>query len=334
MFRITSIKNLFKIKDLLTLKNVIGIVVLNWNGLADTLECLASLQKSSYGFYRAYVVDNASATNEAEIIAVKFPEICLLKQNENLGFCAGNNIGIRKALAEGAEYIMLLNNDTMVAEDSIEKLLNDFKSSGAGAISPVILEHPDTEKVWFAKAEWNSKRAQFSLNPEGASYETLKERSVWESEFACGCCLLTSAQVLENVGLLDERYFAYYDEAEWCKRLERHGYKSYVTPATVIYHKVSRTTPGIVATYLLTRNRLLWMKENLSFKMRCKSFPYLTKELAWHILNTWGWVRGQYSKKHSRALIRGWKDHMLKKYGRWNKKVEKLLFSTSASKEN
>jgi len=306
---------------------VVAIVLLNWNGVKDTTDCIASLLKSTYPKLAIYVVDNASGNNEAKILAQEFPAINVLAQSENLGFCAGNNVGIRKAIADGAEYIVVLNNDTLVPPDAIETLLVEFnKISLAGAISPVILEHPATEKVWFSNAVWQHEKAQFRLSTIDEKYEDLKTKEPYISEFACGCCLFTSAEIINKVGLLDERYFAYYDEAEWCKRLEKHGYKSFVTPQTFIYHKVSQSVAGLVSTYLLTRNRLLWMKENLSSSERLKSFVYLNKEFLWHLLNKWGFVKGEYTKDHSRAFLRGVLDYRLKRFGRWGKGTEKIIF--------
>lgn len=305
----------------------VGVILLNWNSLIDTCECIASILGANDPGIFIYVVDNASRNNEADIIAQKFSAITVLKQTENLGFCKGNNVGIQRALDDGMQYILVLNNDTLVPAGAIETMVKEFKNiKGTGALSPVILEYPATDRVWFAKAKWDTSRAQFNMNPDKNNYEELKGKQPWKSEFACGCCMLSSAEVIQKVGLLDERYFAYYDEADWCKRLERNGYSSDVTAATFIYHKVSRTTPSLVSTYLMARNRKLWMKENLSFPERMKSFTYLVKELLWHFCNVNGWVKGDYTKAHSKALLRGWVDYRSGRFGKWNKKTEEVIF--------
>lgn len=310
--------------------NRIAVILLNWNALQDTVECVESLLKSSYSNLIIYTVDNASHNNEANILEEKFPMVKVLPQKKNLGFCGGNNVGIKKAIEDGAEYILILNNDTLVPEDAVGKIIKEFlKMPDAGAVSPVILEYPAIDKIWFSKAAWDLSRAQFSLNPDNNTYEEIQGKNNWESEFACGCCLFTSAKILMEVGMLDERYFAYYDEADWCKRLENHGYKSYVTPKTIIYHKVSKSTPGLVSVYLMTRNRLLWMKENLSFSQRMKSFSYLSKEFVWHQCNSWGLVKGEYTKQHSRAFLRGRRDYKFGRFGRWGKKAEEIFYEKS-----
>lgn len=305
----------------------IAVVLLNWNSISDTSECIESIISTHGDHVSVYVVDNASRGNEGLQLAQRFPSVNVLIQTENHGFCKGNNIGIAKAIDDGASYIMMLNNDTIVPPGAIDIMVEQFNSlPDCGALSPVILEYPAVDTVWFARAEWDSSRAQFSLDPDKKTYEQLQKQKPWKSEFACGCCLVSSAEIFKQVGLLDERYFAYYDEAEWCKRLEKKGYSSYVIPSTHIYHKVSRTTPGLVATYLLTRNRKLWMKENLSLSERKKSFSYLTKELLWHYCNSKGLVKGTYSRKHSKALVRGWIDFKFRRFGKWSKQAEKIIF--------
>lgn len=305
----------------------IAVILLNWNGLKDTEECIITLQKNTVPVV-VYVVDNASANNEAAALKEKFPEVRVLAQQDNLGFCKGNNVGVQQAIDDGAGYVMILNNDTLVPQGVVDTLFQEFSTiNGAGAISPVILEHPATDKVWFAKAAWDAGRAQFNLNPNKNKYEEIKNSQPWYSEFACGCCLFTSAKVLKEVGLLDERYFAYYDEADWCKRLEGKGYKSYTTGKTFIYHKVSQSTPGLVSIYLMTRNRLLWMKENLSLKERLKSFSYLNKEFFWHVLNKLDFVKGEYTKQHSKAYLQGVFDFRMKRFNKWGNKTGKIIFN-------
>jgi GT2 family glycosyltransferase len=307
---------------------VVSVILLNWNGLLDTEECIESLRKASYKNVVIYIVDNASRNNEAAIIAEKYPFTKVLPQSENLGFCKANNLGIEKAIEEGAKYVLILNNDTIVPPDAIEVLVRQFEIiPDAGAASPVIFEYPDV-KIGYTHATWDPKTAKFWFVYPSDNYEDISKRKPYPTGFAHGCCLFTSAKILKEVGSLDERYFAFYDEAEWCCRIERYGYKSYVIPDTFIYHKGSKTTPSLVSVYLMTRNRLLWMKENLSFTQRLQSTPYLTKELIWHQCNIWGITRSAtYSKQHSRALLRGWKDFHLKKYGKWHKSVEKIIFT-------
>lgn len=306
------------------------IVILNWNGLEDTLECISSLEKLTYTNVKIIVVDNGSGNNEAETIEQKFPAATVLKQAENIGFCGGCNVGIKYALENNADYVMLLNNDTLVSLDLLGNLLTGMNDlDNVGAISPLILWYPEKEKIWFSHAEWKKERAAFSLFKATDNYSKLKDSSPYETEFTCGCCLFASADMFRQEGLFDERYFAFFDEAEWCARLKRKDFKFYVVPTATIFHKGSRSTPGLVSTYLMTRNRLLWMKENLSFRNRLQSFPFLTKNLLGQFLNILGLTKEHMSKQHSRAIIQGYKDYFLGNFYKWDKKTEKIIFPNS-----
>jgi len=307
--------------------DVLGIIVLNWNGFDKTVKCLQSLTQSNLSNARIYVVDNASANNEADAIAHQFPQVTILPQLENTGFCKGNNIGIQRAMQDGADLIVLLNNDTIVPAEAINKLAAEFlKIPDAGAISPVLLQYPEIEHAQFIRASWDSDRAQFVMNPEKKTYADVEKSAPWKSEFANGCCLLTSTDVIKKVGLLDERYFAYYDEADWCRRLEKVGFSSYVSAASFIYHvKDASIKHTRISTYLLTRNRLLWMSENLTLSERAKSLRYLSKEFVWHALNLLSIVKGNYPKDVSKAYLLGWMDFKLRRLGRWNDRYQSFF---------
>ncbi len=312
----------------------VDIVILNWNGLADTLDCLASIRQLAYPNVRVQLVDNASANDEAGKIKNEFPEINVLRLKKNLGFCGGCNAGMQNALDENADYILLLNNDTLLAPDLIGKLVSNYgELENPGAISPVILNFPEKEKVWFSMARWEThwKRgeAEFRLS-YNEKYDDIRSKRPYETEFACGCCLFVSAKVVKEVGLFDERYFAFYDEAEWCARMKKKGFISYVIPSAYMYHKIGGSTPNLVMTYLLSRNRLLWMAEYLPFGKKLKSWPCLLKELFWHWLNVLGFFRKEkrhVSKQQSRAFLRGWKDYLLGRFGQWNKSTEKIILN-------
>ena len=312
---------------------LVHIIILNWNGLNDTSECLASIKKLTYPNVHVQVIDNASKNGEAEIIEKRFPEVEVLKQTENLGFCGGCNAGMKKALAENADFVMLLNNDAIVSPNLIETLLEEYeKLENPGAVSPIIFKYPETKKIWFSiakwEAVWKTGEAKFRLVLD-ENYEELKSRKPYPTEFACGCCLFISTRVIKEVGMFDERYFAFYDEAEWCVRMKRRGFTSYIVPSAFIYHKVGGSTPSLVSTYLLNRNRLLWIAENLSFGQKVRSYPVMAKEFVWHLLNAGKLIpeRKRYiPRERSRAFLQGYKDYFLRRFGKWGKETEKVIF--------
>lgn len=311
----------------------VHIVMLNWNGLADTLECLASLDEQNYPALKIHVVDNGSAKDEATTIEREFPHVNVLRQKTNLGFCEGNNVGIRRALEEGADYVLILNNDTIVPPDLISKLIDESAPlETIGAVSPVILHHPQRETVWFAGAVWDGLTAGFRHVLAGRPRTELKEREPYESAYACGCCLLVHASVLRRIGLMDARYFAYYDEADWCSRMKEAGLACYVIPRAVLYHKVSGSTPSLVSTYLMARNRLLWMKEHLTRRERLQSYPYLLKETLWNVSNLGGFQRRKYplTTAQSKAMLLASRDFLRGKFGAWPQRLETLRGTAKA----
>ena len=146
----------------------VHVVILNWNGLDDTLECLASLRKQNYPALNIHVVDNGSVKDEAGTIEREHPEVSVLRQAKNLGFCGGNNIGIKRALAEGADFVLILNNDTIVPPDCISDLVHGAKElEDLGSASPLIAHYPDTDSIWFAGTVWENQTAGLRVPASG-----------------------------------------------------------------------------------------------------------------------------------------------------------------------
>ena len=314
----------------------VHLVILNWNGLDDTLECLASLHEQDYPSLRIHVVDNGSAESEATEIERLYPRVNVMRQTTNLGFCGGNNVGIRQALEEGADYVLILNNDSVAPPNMISTLINESASlDNVGAVSPVILHHPDHQTVWYAGSVWESEIAGFRHVLEESPIEQLQQQQPYTTAYACGCCLLVHSSVLRSVGLMDERYFAYFDEADWCSRMKKAGFECYVVPRARLYHKVSASAPKLIATYLMARNRLLWMKEHLPGIERRRSITYLLKETIWNILNIGGWSGGKYqhAPAHSRAMLWGWRDYLRGRFGKWPEQIQRLNMAKEAKEK-
>lgn len=298
----------------------VHVVILNWHGLTDTLECLSSLREQNYPEMKILVVDNGSAEHEAATIEREFPGASVLRLARNLGFCGGNNEGIRRALADGADYVLILNNDTLVPPDLLSKLVGESAPlENVGAVSPVIMYHPEREKVWYAGSFWDSRTAGFRHRLIDRLREELTEQEPYPSAYACGCCLLVHSSVVRRVGLMDDRYFAYYDEADWCSRMTAAGLTSYVVPRALLYHKTRGSTPSLVVTYLMARNRLLWMAQHLALRDQLRSYPYLIKEMLWNLCNFCGVFRGRHplTIEQSRAMLRATLDFLLGRFGAW-----------------
>ncbi|MGA9116843.1 MAG: glycosyltransferase family 2 protein [Bacteroidota bacterium] len=235
---------------------LVYIILVNWNGRAVTLDCLASLRKSTYPHKKILVVDNASSDGSADAIRATFPEAEVLQTGANLRFAGGNNAGIRRALEEGADMVLLLNNDTTVEEDFLEPLVRRLASDPlAGAAGPRIVYHDDPSRIWYAGGRinfWTGTASHRGIRePDGAPFDT-----PGETDYATGCCLITRREVLERVGLLDTSYFMYAEDADWCLRARRAGYRIQYEPASRIRHKVSVSSGGHLSFFKIRHKAL------------------------------------------------------------------------------
>jgi len=242
----------------------VGVVVVNWNGKRQTLDCLESLRSLTYGNYRVIVVDNGSTDGSQEAIASGFPDARLIECGRNLGFTGGGNVGMRSALDDDAEAVLLLNNDTVVAADLLQLLAGPlFSVPMVGAVNPKIYYYDDPKRIWSAGGvvDWrNGVTRQRRLNEidDGQPEEQV------ELDYGVGCALMARRDAIESVGLLDDAFFAYYEEVEWCQRLRRRGYKIVYVPGAKVWHRVSTslTDAPQTALYYFCRNRLLFLKRS------------------------------------------------------------------------
>ena len=241
----------------------VAIIILNWNGRDDTLACLASLARLDYTLCTTIVVDNHSTDNSVAAIRAAYPTATVLEAKENLGYVGGNNLGIEHAQKMGADYMLLLNNDTEVAPDFLSLLVSAAEvESQIGVVGPTIYYFDQPGVIWSAGGiiAWNQGRT-WMMNLDEIDRGQLGH-SPRPVSFVTGCALMAKQAVFERVGLLDPRFFAYYEESEWCVRAARAGYKILHVPQAKLWHKishVSRNTSPIV-NYYMTRNRLLFLK--------------------------------------------------------------------------
>ncbi|MBU0508546.1 glycosyltransferase family 2 protein [bacterium] len=232
-----------------------AVIVLNWNGLADTRECLASLFRITGASFRAYVVDNGSTDGSAEVLQSEFGErITLIANPENLLYAGGNNVGIRRALADGCAHLLLLNNDTIVDERLLAELVAASKRWDSAVLCPKIYFASPPNMLWYAGGRLNLKRALFvhrgHCELDRGQYDT-EEPTGW----ATGCALFAPRQVFENVGLLDESLGLYNEDVDFCLRARTQGYATAYVPSGVVWHKVSASVGGVRS---LRKLRLKW----------------------------------------------------------------------------
>ena len=245
----------------------VAIVVLNWNKKDDTAECLESLGNISYADTVTIVVDNGSTDGSAAFIKNAYPHVILLETGRNLGFAGGNNAGIRYAMEHFRPgYVLVLNNDTIVDRDFLGELVLAMESDErAGIAGPKVLFYYDREKINAAGAKmvW-----PLGIAKNVGTGEDDDDRFNAGREVDCvyGCGFLIKSQVIEEVGLLDEKFFILLEETDWCLRTRKAGYRIIYAPRSVIYHKegISGKTQSPVSVYYGHRNRLLLIKKNYS----------------------------------------------------------------------
>jgi len=240
-----------------------AIIVLNWNGCADTLECLGSLRRLDYPA-RHVVVDNGSVDESVRIIREKFPEVELIETGANLGYAGGNNVGIRAMLERGAKYLVLLNNDTIMDPDALTKLIQAGESRPeAGIFGARIVAYDDPERVLYAGAVEVSEGAYYSFLTDCGNGAKGAGQELYPAPFVHGAGFMIRASMLAQIGLLDERYFLYFEETDFCSRARLHGHRIVVVPSATIRHKVSRSMGGEgspLQNYFKTRNHLYWAR--------------------------------------------------------------------------
>jgi hypothetical protein len=239
--------------------STIGIVILNWNNPSDTVNCLRSLAQAVLPDVEMIVVDNGSTDDSAAIIQYEYPACTLLQTGVNLGYAGGNNVGIRHALATGAEFVMILNNDVIVSPDFLAPLIATFHAlPEAGIVTPLIADTEPADRIWALGSRVDWRTGQVYRLHAGESVETQRAASPFEVEIASGAAMLIRRRALEEVGLLDEQFFLYYEETDWCLTVRRAGYRIVAVPQSVVWHKVSATlgTVSPVIDYYMQRNQL------------------------------------------------------------------------------
>jgi len=244
----------------------VGIVVLNWNGREVLEDCLRSVYSLHYAPFEVIVVDNGSKDGSVEMLQRSFPECVLIQNKENLGFAKGNNQGIVLGLEHGNDYVMVLNNDTLVAPGSLTCLVERAGSDPRiAAVSPKIYFADPSDRVWFAGGTfsyWKGRNGHVGYRQ--------KDCPAWnvpgEEQFASGCVLLASRHAWQEVGGFDESLFAYGEDMEWSLRAQRLKFKLFYEPRAVIWHRESFSTlsNGWQANqaYYSTRNPMvvMWMR--------------------------------------------------------------------------
>ena len=257
----------------------VACIVLNWNGWRDTIECLDALRLCTYRNVTVIVLDNGSTDNSVAKIRAAHPDMLLLQTRINLGFAGGNNIGIRHALAHRADYLWLLNNDTKPAPDALSALVSKARTDARiGAVASICYDAgaPSTVQIWAGG------RVNLWI---GYIHNSTTPRSDDWFHTLNGTSILIARSALEDIGLLDEGFFLYWEDTDFCLRLRKRGWRLAAASESRILHKISASTGGNRYTLdrYLTASGLRLLRLH-SPAPRFSLFLFVTMRLARRIL--------------------------------------------------
>jgi GT2 family glycosyltransferase len=239
----------------------VAVVVLSWNGRDDAIACLEGLGRSRWwGDLTVVLVDNGSTDGTAEAVRARFPEAVVIANERNLGFAEGNNVGIRNALALGADHVLVLNNDVDVDPGMIAELVRaSSRLPDAGIVCPIVYYADPPDLVWYAGARFDPRRGHNGRQEGYRERDRGQFDEVRTTERATGAAMLVSRAVLEEVGLFDPALFLHVEDADFSLRVRATGRRIYVVPQARAWHKVSVDSGGEnspLLAYYAMRNTL------------------------------------------------------------------------------
>lgn len=289
----------------------VDLVILNWNGYAVTRECLISLSRTDYTNYNIVLVDNGSTDGSPEKLASEFPNIEIIANKQNLGFTGGNNVGIRRALKNNADYVLLLNNDTVVDPGFLSELVRaGEENQSVGILNPKIFYFEPSDRLWYAGGSFSRWKGIAShrgnREVDRGLYDTPEEVT-----FITGCAFFIKTEVIRKIGMLDECFFYTCEDTDWTIRAMQAGFKALYVPSSLIWHKesldIKRNAGKAFRDFYNVRNSLILARKHAkpyhwpSFLMcLCFMVSYRTAGYA---------VRGEFDRV--RALYRGLSEGLL-----------------------
>ncbi len=289
-------------------------VILNTNKREDTLACLDSLVRNDYANLSIIVLDNASTDGSVEAIRLKYPQVSILQLVENKGYAGNNNVGIQAALDTAADWVFILNEDTILAPTCISELVRHAQAQAEVGIVGPLVYHADEPAViqsagGYFDSCWHTLHRGINTLDEG------QYSSPIDTDWISGCGLLIRKEALQQAGLIDERFFYYNEEVELCYRVHRAGWKIRMVPTAKLWHKgVQRNyTPSANITYYKVRNFLLFLSlHNAPLKVKGCAWLENIRTLASYTLRP----RWKHKRDHRDAIFQGMRDFLLKRWGK------------------
>ncbi|MDO8941098.1 MAG: glycosyltransferase family 2 protein [Methylicorpusculum sp.] len=290
-------------------KGRVGIVLLNWNGLSDTEDCIRTLIDLDYNDYKIIIIDNGS-DETPKVLLNTYPSLIIKENNCNLGFAAGCNIGVKVAKEQGCELVWILNNDTVVMPNSLTLLVQAIRQPNTVGVTNMILYHDDPSLVWFGSGVIEKGIPHHKCYFMKKSNCNANE----ETDFLSGCSFLVSTNQFLEIGGFDERLFCYLEDIELSLRIKRKGNIIFKKDA-IVFHKVSKSTGGNDSPL-----KLYYKHRNMVHFLRWTNQPYYYR-LNW-ILSSLRYVASLIIKHHkpksALGLLRGLFAGLFRQYGKAN----------------
>ncbi len=288
-------------------------VILNSNRREDTLSCIESLLNSTYSNHKVIVLDNRSTDGSIDAIRIAFPSVQIIDLLSNMGYAGNNNVGIKAAIAQKADWIFILNEDTILHPECIKELVKFGESDEKiGIVGPLVYHHDEPDCIQSAGGKldqyWDSWHIAQNQSDIG---QIVLPHTV---DFISGCAIMVRNAIIKQIGLIDERFFLYKEEAEWCLRARKSGWRVTNIPSAKIWHKgVQREyRPKPYVTYYKTRNWFLLLSTHhapLSVYLGAW-LQSIRTIISWTIRPKW---RGK--RAHRNAMVLGMKDFLLHRWG-------------------
>ena len=288
----------------------VAILLVNWNGYALTKACLESLKEVQYSNFQTILVDNGSRDGSGERLKSEFSEIELLTSPENIGFTGGNNLGIQWALDHAYDQVLLLNNDTLVEPDFLDPLVSFLEqNTDYGAVQPKIMFEAERDKLWNAGGGY-FKGLEMTWSIGSGKTDEGQFDQEKDTPWITGCAILVRAEAIRQAGMLDNRFFAYYEDVEWSFRIKKSGFRLRYLPQSKIYHvaggssKKIKTKEGVIPPilhYYRTRNHLFLIRSHSNPVTFVLSLFYQTLKNASFILYLG--LNGRFQKVN--AILKG-----------------------------
>lgn len=255
----------------------VAIILVNFNGEKFQNECIQSIKNMDYKDYDIVIIDNGSTDDSIKKAKEAFDNLIIIETGKNNGVAKGNNIGIKYAIDNNYEYVLLLNNDTEVAPDMLTNMMK--KASSNTLVTCKMYFYEPNNSLWCAggKINWNRGTTTHFGEDELDTGQYNESKFV---EFTPTCCLLIHRNVFEKVGFMDEKYFMYYDDTDFCVRANNAGFKIWYESSAKLWHKVSSSSGGSeskLCIYYLTRNRLYFINKHCKQKIIPNIFFYTTR---------------------------------------------------------